>query len=470
MSAPSPNPFLSRLPWLIGAVCLLAYIGWLASSSTVHEPIRQPIQWNRAPAKKIAKDDDVTTTGTATAAVLNGSWPQFRGARRDNIAEPAKPLFKTWPATGPKVLWKIPVGEGYAGAAIHKGKVYLLDYDREKEREAIRCLSLANGEEIWRTTYPSTIKRNHGMTRTVPAVTNQFVVTFSPHCLVYCCDALTGRVVWKKDLKSEFGTVEPQWYAGQCPLIDGDRVIIAPAARPLMMAVDLATGKIVWQTVGSENMGMTHSSIVPATLGGISQYLYCTFKGVAGIAAGDGRVLWTYNGWKNTMAIIPAPVPVGDDRVFLTAGYNSGSKMIRLAKDGAGFKAEDVFSLKATEFSSEQHTPILYQDKLYATRSPRDDGELACLDPSGKVAWSSGEGPQFGLGPILMTADGTVFGIDDHTGVLHMGTIAADGYKELARAKVLDGVEPWAPMALADGRLIIRDMTEMKCLEVGEAQ
>ncbi len=366
------------------------------------------------------------------------------------------------------MLWKIPVGEGYAGAAIHKGKVYLLDYDRDTAMEAIRCLSLADGQEIWRTAHPMEIKRNHGMTRTVPAVTDRFVVTMSPRCVVYCCDALTGRVLWKKDLKGECGAVEPQWYTGQCPLIDGDRAILAPAARPLMMAVDLATGDIVWRTTGHENMGMTHSSIAPATLGGIKQYLYCTYTGVVGVAADDGRVLWVHPGWKNNTAIIPEPVPVGDGRVFFTAGYNSGSQMIRLTKEAAGFKVAELFRLKSTEFGSDQQTPILFQDRLWVPRSPLTEGKLACLDLNGKRAWSGGEDLEFGLGSILMTADGTLFALSDKDGTLHMGTVAPNGYTELAHAKVLDGVEPWAPMALADGRLIVRDMTEMKCLLVGE--
>lgn len=470
---PQPNPpsrHIEAVPWIVAAIGLLAYAGWMMLGAPSPETVREPIAWKRTPPKKLALDADVTTSGTGVAAALTGSWPQFRGAMRDNIAVTTGTLLRAWPEGGPKVLWKIPVGEGYAGPAIHKGKVYLLDYDRDTTSEAIRCLSLADGREIWRTAYPMVIKRNHGMTRTVPAVTDQFVVTMSPRCIVYCCDALSGRVIWKKDLKSEFGAVEPQWYAGQCPLIDGDRVIIAPAGKPLMMAIDLASGNIVWQTSGHENMGMTHSSIAPATLGGIRQFLYCTYKGVVGVAADDGRVLWTHPGWKNNTAIIPAPVPVGDDRVFFTAGYNSGSQMIKLVKDGAGYKIEQLFRLKSNEFGSDQHTPIWYQERLWVPRSPLGAGELACLDLNGRRVWSGGDDLQFGLGSILLMADGTLFVLSDKDGTLHMGTVAPDGYKELARAKVLDGIEPWAPMAFADGRLLVRDMTEMKCLEVGEMQ
>ena len=98
-------------------------------------------------------------------------------------------------------------------------------------QDAIRCLSLDDGREIWRYNYPVEIKRNHGMSRTVPAVSGGYVVTLGPKCQVYCLNAATGALAWKKDLVRECGTTVPPWYAGQCPLIDGDRVILAPGAR-----------------------------------------------------------------------------------------------------------------------------------------------------------------------------------------------------------------------------------------------
>ena len=55
-------------------------------------------------------------------------------------------------------------------------KVYLLDYDEEKKADALRCFSLENGIELWRRWYSIKVKRNHGMSRTIPAVTEKYVV------------------------------------------------------------------------------------------------------------------------------------------------------------------------------------------------------------------------------------------------------------------------------------------------------
>lgn len=472
---PSPfilDPSLRWLPWAVGALCVAAFAAWQALDAPREEAPRVPIEWDRTtgtsdkPGRQVG---EVTTVGPGRAADLPGSWPQFRGAQRDNIVDSSVTLARAWPEAGPPLLWRLPVGEGFAGAAIHKGMAYLIDYDREQQLDVIRCLSLDDGQEVWRTTYPVTVKRNHGMTRTVPAVTDEYVVTLGPRCHVYCCDARTGRVIWKLDLKKDYGTVEPPWYAGQCPLIDGGRVILAPGGKPLMMAVELATGEIAWRTAGHEDMGMTHSSIAPALLGGVKQYVYGAHEGVVGVAADDGRVLWTWPQWKINMANIPTPLAVGPDRLFFTGGYGSGSQMVRLVPEdkeaGKAFKVEEVFRLKATEFAADQQTPILFQDHLYAIIPPSTAGEAACLNLDGRRLWTSGGERRFGYGPFLMTRDGLMLALGED-GTLHLAKVGPAGYEELAQAKVLSGGEAWGPMALADGRLVLRDLTEMICLDL----
>ena len=103
-------------------------------------------------------------------ANLPGAWPQFRGPQRDAISAEAVSLERSWAPGQPRELWAIDVGEGYAGPVILNGRVYLMDYDRDQQQDALRCLSLADGREIWRYSYPVRVKRNHGMSRTVGGV------------------------------------------------------------------------------------------------------------------------------------------------------------------------------------------------------------------------------------------------------------------------------------------------------------
>jgi outer membrane protein assembly factor BamB len=408
--------------------------------------------------------DDPFGGAIAAPAVPDDSWPGFRGPNRDNVAPTAPRLLDSFPAGGPKALWSVAVGYGYAGAAVRDGRVFILDYDVERQADALRCLSLADGAEIWRRSYAVRVKFNHGMSRTVPAVSDRYVVTLGPKCHVLCVAAATGDFLWGLDLVREYQTKEPPWYAGQCPLIDGDRAILAPAGETaLLVALDCATGRPVWTTPNTPGWSMTHSSVQMVTLGGVRQYVYCGNGGVAGVAAADGALLWTTDAWKVNIATVPTPVPVGDDRLLLCGGYGAGCLMVRVTRDGEKWRTETVFRLAAAEFGSDQQTPVCYRGCLYGVIP---DGQLVCLDLEGQRVWASGPANRFGLGPYLI-ADGKIWLLND-TGTLTVARASPAGYEQLAQAKVLDGHDAWGPMALAGSRLLARDLSRMVCLDIGK--
>lgn len=395
-----------------------------------------------------------------TAPSIGGSWPRYRGADFSNISRDSSGLARSWGASGPRKLWSVNLGEGHAGAAVHRGKAYVLDYDQNARADALRCLSLADGSILWTQSYPVDVKRNHGMSRTVPAVTDKYVLTLGPKCHVMCADADTGRPYWKMDLVAQYGTKVPTWYAGQCPLIDGNRAIIAPGGKALMIAADLATGKVLWSTPNLRKWQMTHSSVVPMTHAGKKMYLYCASGGVVGVSASDGSVLFETDDWTVSTANIPVPIPVGDGRIFLCGGYNAGAMMIRLKGSGP-FTVEKVFRVDSRVFGSDQQSPVLYNGHIYGVIP---GGELACLSLDGKQLWKSGSTHRFGLGPYMMA--GNLMYILSDKGDLSLVQPNPTGYKELARAKVLTHGEAWAPLALAGGRLLARDVTTMVCLDV----
>ena len=180
-----------------------------------HGP-RQPLAL-RVPGTDQAPGSEVGTISNAVLAGklirsdgqpanLPGGWPQFRGPNHDGIAHGSPSLCRNWAVGGPRELWTLDVGDGYAGAAVLNGRAYLMDYDREKKQDALRCLSLDNGLEIWRYAYPVNVKRNHGMSRTVPAVTEKIVVAIGPKCHVVCLDSRSGELRWGIDLVRQCGT------------------------------------------------------------------------------------------------------------------------------------------------------------------------------------------------------------------------------------------------------------------------
>jgi outer membrane protein assembly factor BamB len=455
--------FLPVMMAVFATVALLFWMNWRAEDDL--EP-RVP-GTDRAPAGEAGGATNPVLAGklvpgSGQPAALEGSWPEFRGPGRTGISPDTTPLARTWAPSGPRELWSVEVGEGYGGAAIDQGRVYLIDYDREKRQSALRCLSLADGREIWRYAYPLSVKRNHGMTRTVPAVSGKYVVAMDPKCNVVCADALNGELRWGINLVPAYEATVPPWYAGQCPLVEGDRVILAPAGNDaLLIAVDLASGRLVWKTPNPRGWKMTHSSVMPMELAGRRMYVYCGSGGVAGVAADDGTLLWDTTEWKISIATVPSPLVLEQGRIFFSGGYNAGSLMLQIEENDGKFTPRTLFRLPPAIFGATQHSPVSRDGRIYGIRP---NGHFVCLDGQGKLVWSSGTAGQFGLGPFLV-ASGLVFALNDN-GVLSLFEASADKFALLARATVLKGRESWGPMALAGGRLIVRDLTKVVCLDV----
>lgn len=422
------------------------------------------------------KEKKVNIRGTFTAGKgevsnIPGSWPCFRGPSRDNVYRGPARIPEELPSDGPRTLWQIQLGNGYAGAAIHGGAVYILDYDEEKEADTLRKLSLDDGREIWNRGYQVKVKRNHGKSRTVPAVTDDFVVTMGPKCHVMCVNAANGDFLWGMDLVREYGAEVPPWYTGQCPLIDGSTAVIAPGGSSLIMGVDCATGDILWKTPNPDQWKMSHACVTPFTVNGKKMFVYTAIGGIAGVSGekeNAGQVLWKNTAW-NHAVIAPSPVPLDNGKIFLTAGYGAGSMMLQVSEKNGTFNATPLYTLSRKEFACEQHTPIYYNSMLY-TILPKDAGryreQLVCMDPATReIKWRSGRQKRFGLGPFLI-ADNKILALND-SGRLTICRAQPHAFEELASVKVLDGHEAWAPLALTGGRLLLRDEKTMKCLNIG---
>jgi outer membrane protein assembly factor BamB len=274
---------------------------------------------------------------------------------------------------------------------------------------------------------------------------------------VTCVRADTGQVVWQVDLKKAYNTKIPSWYAGQCPIIEDGKAILAPGGKSLMIAVDVASGTVEWEAPNPKGWQMTHASIMPVQIGGRKVYVYPASGGVVGIDASNGSIVFEYPGWTVNTANVPTPVPVGNERVFITGGYGAGSMLLSVK----GGTPAQVWKIPQNVFGSHQHTPVFYQNHLFGVSMDR---QLVCLNLQGKRVWSSGHTARFGIGPYLL-ADGKLYVLSDD-GTLVMAQATTSGYSEIARAKVVPGPDAWGPMAIADGKLVLRDRETMVCLDV----
>lgn len=425
------------------------------------------------------------------STVYAGDWPQFCGPDRNNISQETG-LANQWPETGPKVLWEVPVADGYSGPAIKDGKVYLMD--RDGENSLLRCLNLDDGKQLWVCSFPDPVEmtaKKYAGTRGTPTITESHAYLVTGYGTLACIDLTTHEVKWTKSLLTDFNNKLYQFGIAQSPFIHGNLVLVAPHAEEAgVAAYDKVSGERVWVSSGLGG----HSYVSPQVLTLCGREMVVSVgslkkptrgrsrkdgeanpepkaKPVAGRVVGlsleDGSLLWDYTGW-TCLTAIPVPTPVEGDRLFLTGGYDAGSAMIRIVKTDSGFAANELY--KTDEVGAQIHQPIRVGNHFFigSNSNNRNDG-LACFSIDGKLEWRTKDidgAPKIERGSFIM-ADKKLILLDGESGILYLAQADVSGYKQLASAKMVKEKDmAWAPLALSNGKLLVRDWNTMKCVDL----
>jgi len=410
----------------------------------------------------------------SVACAFAADWPQYFGPKRDGTST-EKGILRSWPAEGPKVLWTAPVGIGYGGPAVSGGKVYLLDRD-DKVGDNLKCLDLSSGKALWNFAYDAPGSFSHPGSRGTPTVDGENVYSCGTLGDLYCVNTRTHKPVWNKNIWKDFGGGQlPRWAITQNPLVYRGLLIVAPQTpQASVVAYDKLTGELKWKSpVLSGAPGYVSPSIV--RIGG-EDHLVMIMAGtgfgrntsggsVNGLDPLSGKLLWTYGNWQCGIPV-PHAVDAGEGRVLITGGYSAGAAMIKVQKkDGGSYGVAELF--KTVDFGAHTQPPILYDGNFYAhyTINERSDG-LVCMGMDGRIKWKTGEEPPFVRGGTIL-ADGLLLTTDGST-MLYVVEPSPSGFKPLASAKLLEAGENWAPLALVDGKLLIRDQKNLKCVLVAK--
>jgi len=419
------------------------------------------------------------------ANIYAQDWPQYLGPNRNSVSD-QKGILRSWPENGPEVLWTVDVGRGNGGPVVKDGKVYLLDRD-DQVGDIMRCFDLSNGEELWSFGYDAPGSVRFPGSRSVPALDGDYVYSCGHNGDLYCIDINTHKPVWNTNIWTDFGGSEiPRWAITQCPLVYGDLLVVASQAPQAgVVAYDKLNGNVKWVTQSLGPVGYVSPAIVK--VGGEGHVVMISaatggrgtpFTGgnIFGIDPLSGEILWEYTNWK---CIIPAPsaFDAGEDRVLIVGGYEAGAAMIKVEKKADGsYGVTEVY--KNVDFGAHTKPPILYDGYFYAQYSTnnRRDG-LVCMSMEGQIMWKTGRSPGFNKGSMIL-ADGLILATDgDKT--LYLIEPDPSAFKPIASAEVLEiaadlaeqeryGNQNWAPIALADGKLLIRDQGRLMCVKVAE--
>jgi outer membrane protein assembly factor BamB len=406
--------------------------------------------------------------------VFAEDWPQYLGLNRNSIST-QKGILRSWPQNGPEVLWTVTVGIGFGGPVVKDGKVYLLDRDDEVG-DKLRCLDLANGKELWSFSYNAPGSVGFPGSRSIPTVDGNYVYSCGPYGDLYCIDIDAHKHIWNKNVWKDFGGDRiPRWAITQNPLIYGDLVILASQAPQTgVVAYEKLTGDVRWTTPSLGSVGYVSPSIVKVS-GHDHLVMIAASVGrrgesgsggrVVGIEPLTGKTLWEYANWQCRIPV-PSAVDAGEGRVLITGGYEAGAAMIKVEKKADGsYGVAELY--KTVEFGAHTKPPILHNGHFYVQYSTneRKDG-MVCMSVDGQIKWKTGRSPLFDKGSSIL-ADGLLLSTDGRRR-LYLIEPDSSGFKPLETVELLEGNQNWAPLALADGKLLIRDQNQLKCVKIAE--
>lgn len=401
----------------------------------------------------------------AESPLSAANWPQWRGPGRDGIAAETG-LLKEWPKEGPKLLWQVKdLGGGYSTPSVVDDRIYLLA-NEGLENEFVQAHSVQDGSRVWQTRLGNVgnpkQQPSFPAARSTPTVEGDVLYVLGSDGDLACVETASGKMRWQKSLRSDFGGVPGAWAYAESPLVHGDAVVCTPGgSNATVVALNKRTGEVLWKCATPEGDEAAYASAIVVNAGGTTQYVQMLQRGLVGIEAKTGKLLWRYSRTISAhRANIPTPVARGD--LVYSAGSGTGGGVVRIGTTDGGVRAEEVhFSNK---LPSAIGGAVLLGQHLYGTANQG----LMCVDfERGEIKWS-----ERALGPAsLCAADGSLY-LHGENGEVALVAASPDGYAEkgrftpadLPRRKTME--KAWAYPVVANARLYIRDLNMLWCFDL----
>ena len=388
-------------------------------------------------------------------------WPQWRGPRRDGISRETG-LLKVWPSGGPRVLWKASgLGSGYSSVAVAAGKIFTSG----DTGGASRVLAFdLNGKPLWAVSagQPGAVGwGDFEGPRSTPTADGDLVFNLTQWGDLVCVESKSGHEVWRKSFEKDFGASRPEWGFSESPLVDGQHLLCTPGgSRGALVALDKTTGAVLWRTADLTDIA-AYSSLIPATINGVRQFVQLTDAHVVGVSP-EGKILWSAKR-RGATAVIPTPV-VRDNFVYVTSGYGIGSHLFQITGQGP-FSAEQVYASPA--MVNHHGGVVLLGNSIYGY----SDGKgWACQDfKTGQMKWSDKE--KMGKGSIVAVDGRLILRAEEGKGTVALIEASESGYREISRFDPPNRSDKnsWPHPVVAGGRLYLRDQDTLTCFDLSAA-
>ena len=400
-------------------------------------------------------------------------WKAFLGPTHNAVSSETK-LSRSWPASGPTLLWEMRKGTGYSSPAVAGNRLVYLH--RIGNEELLECLHAETGARYWKFSYPTQFSDRYGYNngpRASPVIDADRVYTIGAEGKLHCLKLETGQLVWKRDIAAEFKVPQDFFGVAATPLIEGDSLIINVGAPggPCVAAFDKGTGKMLWGA--GDLWGASYASPVPAVLHGKRRLLVFAggesqppTGGLLSIDPATGKIDFQFPWRSRSYESVNASCPVAiGNRVFVSASYKTGGALLDVLPDG-GYKV----AWTTQEFGLHWNTPIHRDGYLYGFDGRNEpDAALACVElASGKTLWRvspeweemfqrNGSPQKQTLGTFrgsLLWADGAFLCLGELGHLLRL-ELTPQGYREISRTWLFAARESWTLPVLSRGLLYV---------------
>lgn len=383
-------------------------------------------------------------------------WTDFRGPKRDGHYT-EQPINVDWVKSPPKLLWKQPVGAGYASFVVADGLAFTIE--QRREQETVTAYEVETGREIWAHNYAAHFQEWMGGEgpRATPTWHEGRLYALGGTGQFRCLEATTGKLLWQHDLFAEHSCSNLFFALAASPLVVDDKVIVLagePQGRDgrMLIAYDKTTGSVMWKTLEDK---AAYSSPMLVKLAGERQLLVHSAGHLLGVSPADGKALWRFPWRVEFDNSIAQPIVTSTNRLVLSAGYGTGAVGIELNRTETGFAVKELWRNKflKNKFTSS----VLHNGHLYGL----DEDILVCLDAAtGERRWKDG---RYGYGQVLLASGHLVILCGD--GDLALVQALPDRHVEVARVPGIKG-KTWNHPAIAGGTLFVRNAIEMACFDL----
>ena len=394
-------------------------------------------------------------------AVPGVAWTQWGGPNR-NFQTEASGLKDVWPASGPRVVWKRALGEGYSSPAVEGGVLYTM-YGKPRV-EVVLAADAETGKTLWEQTSPMTFQSDAGAEMgngpySTPLIVGDRLFTTGVAGRLQCLDKKTGKLLWSQELWSAHGGSRLMYGYASSPIAFRDTVVVPVGGRgKSVMAFQQADGKVVW---GKNDFGNVYSSPLLINVSGLDQLAVLMDGAMIAVNPHNGDLQWQVPFKADYSIAIATPVWGPDNLMFISAEYNAGAKGIELQRQGQQTIANELWS--SNRLRLHHGNAMRIGDAIYfSSGGTGSQAILSAIDArTGTIHWQERSIQK----ASFVWADQKLITLAQD-GSLMIAYPSVKGFKIAAKSQLLTELA-WTPPALVGTRLYLRDRRDMMAVDLG---